>query len=276
MVTTDIRAFYDDLLQQIQTSGELANHRLVFRILHRLGRKKGASATGPKPLPMIQKPDGTTASSYLDQQQTWMQQFAGIEAGIPRSWEQLEDQHATQSPDMPCHDIEPEAFPGQWQIRMLIAKLKRDKVPGPNLIPPALLKAGGHVAAKQLSVLYAKAAANSREPLPWKGGVLVPLWKGKLAPSIASGYRSIFISNYTTKLYHQCFRAHLVRAWEQSLTHLQCGGRKGIGADLAHHIVQSHQSWCKHKAVPSAAVFFDPEISLLHGLETGFHMHSVP
>lgn len=140
---------------------------------------------------------------------------------------------------------------------MLIAKLKRDKVPGPNLIPPALLKAGGSVVAKQLSVLFTKATAGSQEPMHWKGGVLIPLWKGKLAPSIASGYRSIFISNYTTKLYHQCFRAHLVRAWEQSLTHLQCGGRKGIGADIAHHIVQSHQSWCKHKAMPSAALFFD-------------------
>ena len=128
---------------------------------------------------MALQPALTLTSSKL-----WMQQFAGIEAGIPRSWEQLADQHASQSPDMPCHDIEPEAFPGQWQIRMLIAKLKRDKVPGPNLIPPALLKAGGHVAAKQLSVLYAKAAANSREPLPWKGGVLIPLWKGKLAPSL--------------------------------------------------------------------------------------------
>jgi hypothetical protein len=120
-----------------------------------------------------------------------------------------------------------------------------------------LLKAGGSVVAKQLSVLFTKAAAGSQEPMHWKGGVLIPLWKGKLAPHLANGYRSIFISNYTTKLYHQCFRAHLVAAWEQTLTHLQCGGRKGIGADVAHHIVQCHQSWCKQKAVPSAALFFD-------------------
>ena len=104
-VSFDIRAFYDDLLQQIQTSGEISNHRLVFRLLHRLGRKKGASAMGPRPLPMIHKPDGTTASSYIEQQRTWMHQFAHIEAGIPRTWEELEHQHESQTPDMPCHDL---------------------------------------------------------------------------------------------------------------------------------------------------------------------------
>ena len=257
LVRDDIQGFYNDLLKQIQASGEISNHRLVFRLLHRLGRKKGAGANGPRPLPMIQKPDGTTASSYLDQQRTWMHQFASIEAGVPRTWDELEQQHAALHPSQPCNDLEPAAFPGPWRIRMLIAKLHRDKVPGPNLVPPALLKAGGSVVAKQLSVMFTKAAAGAQEPLHWKGGILIPLWKGKLAPHLAEGYRSIFISNYTTKLYHQCFRAHLVDAWEQTLTHLQCGGRKGIGADVAHHIVQCHQSWCKEKAVPSAALFFD-------------------
>ena len=66
LVRDDIQGFYNDLLKQIQASGEISNHRLVFRLLHRLGRKKGAGANGPRPLPMIQKPDGTTASSYLD------------------------------------------------------------------------------------------------------------------------------------------------------------------------------------------------------------------
>ena len=60
---------------------------------------------GPRPLPMIHKPDGTTASSYIEQQHTWMHQFAHIEAGIPRTWEELEHQHESQTPDMPCHDL---------------------------------------------------------------------------------------------------------------------------------------------------------------------------
>ena len=90
-------------------------------------------------------------------------------------------------------DLEPDAFPTAWDVQVLIAKLKRDKVPGPNMLPPALLKAGGEIAARHLSVLFAKASATAREPLLWKGGVLVPLWKGKQAPSLPEAYRSIFI-----------------------------------------------------------------------------------
>ena len=255
-VHRDVRQFYDELLQQLQESGELSNHRLVYRLLHRLGRKRRGGHPGPRPLPLIQKPDGTMARSYLDQQQTWMDMFSQIEAGVPKTWEELQQQHAKGRMDMPHHTREPGAFPGQWQIRRLLSQLKRDKVPGPNLMPPALLKVGGSVVAKQLSILFAKAAAESREPMHWKGGVLIPLWKGKMAPHVAAGYRSIFISNYTTKLYHQSFRAHLVHAWEHCLTHLQCGGRKGIGADMAHHLVQCHQSYCKQKSLPSAALFF--------------------
>ena len=256
-VNTDIQQFYDDLLAQLQASGEASNSRLLFRILHRLGRKKTASPAGPRPLPMLQTKQGTFATSFQEQQQTWMQQFSDIEAGIERSWEDLQQQHAAQALQPPCHDLEPSAFPGAWQIQSLIARLKRDKVPGPNCIPPGLVKAGGNVIAKQLSILFTKVAAASSEPLHWKGGQLIPLWKGKLPPHIASGYRSIFLSNYTTKLYHQCFRVHLVEAWERGLTHLQCGGRRGVGADVAHHIVQCHQSWCKQRTIPSAALFVD-------------------
>ena len=256
-VCQDIQLFYTDLLAQLQSSGEISNQKLVYKLLHRLGRKKGAGAAGPRPLPMLQKPDGTMAQSYLEQQQTWMKQFSQIEAGIEKTWEEMTQQHEAQETHQQCTDLEPVAFPCAWQIQQLISRLKRDKVPGPNQLPPGLFKAGGSVIAKHLSALFTKVAAGSKEPMHWKGGVLIPLWKGKLPPHVASGYRSIFLSNYTTKLYHQSFRAHLVAAWENSLTHLQCGGRKGVGADVAHHIVQCHQSWCKQKAVPSAALFFD-------------------
>ena len=86
---------------------------------------------------------------------------------------------------------------------------------------------------------------------------LSPLWKGKEVPDLATAYRSIFVSNYTAKLYHQCIRTHLVLAWEQSLAHLQCGGRAGVGADVAHHIQQCHQAWAASTGCTSAILFLD-------------------
>ena len=38
---------------------------------------------------------------------------------------------------------------------------------------------------------------------------------------------------------------------------LQLGGRKSMGTDLAHHLLETHQFWCRSKKIPSAIVFFD-------------------
>ena len=257
LVRRDTQAHYDHLLATLEEAGEMSNHRLVYRLLMRLGRKKGSKPPGPRPLPMLRKEDGSCARTYQEQQAIWLEQFSAIEAGIPVTWDQLRQANETQQSGLPPHQVEPQAFPTAWEIQERMACLKRDKVPGPNHLPPAVLKAGGEVLARQLSILFAKAAAHATEPTHWKGGRLVPLWKGKGPPDRANAYRSIFISNYSTKLYHQCIRRHLVGNWESKVKHLQCGGRRGVGTDIAHHIVQLHQQWAATSGSPTAILYLD-------------------
>ena len=47
-------------------------------------------------------------------------------------------------------------------------------------------------------------------------GKLIPLYKGKGLPSDPSSFRSIFVSDFTAKLYHACLRRPLERAWTAS------------------------------------------------------------
>eukprot|EP00435_Cladocopium_sp_Y103_P043513 s216_g12.t1 len=256
LVRHDVQEYYSMLIQQLEQAGELSNHRLVYRLLQRLGRKKGGKPPGPRPLPVLRKDDGTMATSFQEQQQIWMEQFSAIEAGLPTTWSELESRNAAPSMLQP-QDVDLAAYPSSWMIQELLTKLKRDKVPGPNLIPPGVMKAGGEVISRQLAVLFAKATSQAKEPMLWKGGVLVPLWKGKASPELPTAYRSIFISNYTTKLFHQCIRQHLVAVWEAGLGQMQYGGRAGMGADVAHHVVQCHQEWAKQRSCPSAALFVD-------------------
>eukprot|EP00435_Cladocopium_sp_Y103_P030710 s1969_g7.t1 len=256
LVRHDVQEYYSALIRQLEKAGEMSNHRLVYRLLQKLGRKKGGKPPGPRPLPVLRKDDGTMASSFQEQQQIWMSQFSAIEAGLPTTWTELEACNSRPSTLKP-HEVDPAAYPTSWMIQELLAKLKRDKVPGPNLIPPGVMKAGGEILSRHLAVLFAKATSQAKEPMLWKGGVLVPLWKGKASPELPSAYRSIFISNYTTKLFHQCIRQHLVNLWETGLGQMQYGGRAGMGADVAHHVVQCHQEWAKQKSCPSAALFVD-------------------
>ena len=190
------------------------------------------------------------------QQLIWRAQFSEIEAAIPVTWDDLNAANI-QPPPYQGLDVDPAAFPSSWTVHTLLSKLKRDKVAGPNLLPPAVMKAGGEVMSRHLAILFAKAAAHAKEPLRWKGGQLIPLWKGKASPSRPDAYRSIFISNYTAKLFHQSFRQHLVRAWEPNITCMQYGGRASLGVDLAHHVLQCHQAWTAQKGIPSAVLFVD-------------------
>lgn len=57
--------------------------------------------------------------------------------------------------------------------------MRRGKVPGKNGITTDILKCAGDVAALQLVPLLMKCILHQYEPLSWKGGCLVPLFKGR-------------------------------------------------------------------------------------------------
>ena len=172
--------------------------------------------------------------------------------------------------------LEPGAFPTEWEIQRFLSRLHRDKVPGPNQIPPGVLKAGGPVLAKQLAILYMKASAHCKEPLPGKEDALCRFGKAKMHRIEQRPIGAFFVSNYTAKLYHQCIRTHLVEAWEQSISHLQCGGRAGVGADVAHHILQCHQAWTASISSASAVLFLDIRSAFYTVLRQAFTAISVP
>jgi len=255
-VRQDIGVFFDQLLVQLQDSDSLGDLRTVFKTLRRLGGKSRKTTGSLRPLPMLKKADGSLTATFSERQEVWMEQFAAIEAGHSITTTELAANDILNA--CQCLDLqEPASFPSAWDIQQCLRKLKRGRAPGPNELPPALLKAGGEVFARQFLTLVTKCAAHSHEPLSWKGGRLFPLHKGKMHPSEPSGYRSIFVSDFTAKVYHMTLRRPIEKAWTQSLHSLQLGGRKGQGTDMAHHMLQTFWHWTSTNRTPAAIVFFD-------------------
>ena len=156
-------------------------------------------------------------------------------------------------PDIYDQDL----LPTLSQVRRVISGMKKGKVPGPNKITTDVLKAGGVELAKQFIPLLTKCTLKCSEPLSWKGGTLVALFKGKGSHGDPKSYRSIFISDVTAKVYHANLRSKLEQAWLKAMDSLQFGGRKGCSPDFAHHILHSFLAWSKVKKIPAAAVFVD-------------------
>ena len=272
-VRHDQRDFYGQLVQELANAGELHDSRHMYKLLTRFGGRKSAKADA-KALPIL-KVQGVPVRSFTEQQKLWMKQFSDIEAGNIMARSEFH-RHLPACLGIPHDDISIDAFPALPEIVQQIHRLKRGKAPGPNGLPPDALKAGSHEIAQHLVVLTTKIAAHGRELAAWRTGKLIPLHKGKLAKSDPTGYRSIFLNNFTTKVYHSVLRKHLVQAWSSVMTHLQIGGRKGLGCDSAHHIIQAHVAYGQTTSrQPSAILFVDFKSAFYSVLRQGLFQDDI-
>ena len=255
-VRGDQKKFYDGLVDQLKEAGELHDFRLVYRLLSRLGGRP-AHKTGQRcPLPLLKKSEGDPIGSFREQQRMWLNQFAKVEGGIPMSRDSLK-QMMPPAVGLPPEIVSLDAVPTVDQIAMKVRAIKRGKAPGPDGILPDVIKAGAGPMITHIAAITTKVALRGKEPNEWRGGRLIPLHKGKLPRSDPTGYRSIFINNVVTKLYHSTLRDHLVKAWSRKIRHIQFGGRKGCGTDTPHLLVQEHFRQSATTRTPAAALFID-------------------
>lgn len=255
-VQQDLGIHYDQLLVRLQQAGDMHNLKLVFQLLTRFGSRRIKNGNKARPLPALRKKDGTLATTFTEQQMIWMEQFSEIEAGVPMRWNELQrlDRPGLGPPrNIHCQEL----FPSPWDLQQTLKKLKRGKTPGFNQIPTDVLKAGAAPLCHQLCALTTKVVAHCKEPLTWKGGQLIPLSKGKNDATDPMGYRSIFISDFTAKMFHMTLRSYLVEVWEQGLQSLQLGGRRRMGVAFSHQFLQAHRHWTQVRRLPSAYLFFD-------------------
>ena len=254
MVLQDQQNWYAEWLNDIDKDGANHDTAQVYKKLQRLGRRRKDLNKGPRPLPSLKKKDGKHAGSFQECQQIWREQFSLIEAGVGVTKAQLAQLHES----CVVEDVsELDSVPGPCDILAIIRRFKNGKVPGPGQLPVDVLKGGGMAMAKILTPLLTKVIWHVHEPLSWKGGLLVPLFKGKGAPSDAEAYRSIFISDICAKVHHAHVRQKLAEVWQQDASLIQLGGKKKCSTDIAHHMLHAHLSWARHSVKSCAILFVD-------------------
>ena len=254
MILHDQQQWYADWLEGINEAGAKYDTALVYKKLQRLGRRKKSLDKGARPLPRLKVADDKHAQSFEECQEIWRNQFALIEAGIQVTDVQLVQLHKQSVAQ--C-TREARFCPDPCEILSILRKCKNGKVPGPGQLPVDILKAGGAQMAKLLTPLLVKASWHMREPLNWKGGLLIPLFKGKGSPAEPSAYRSIFLSDICAKIHHSHMRKVLAEVWSQEEDLIQMGGKKGCSTDVAHHFLHAHLSWSRARNVSCGILFVD-------------------
>ena len=253
-VRADQRSWYDDWLSKLQNDHDRHDSKMVFQRLIRLGRRKKAPFTGPRPLPLMHHPDGTAAASVTDSHHILACQFRDIEAG-----EFVEPNDLVQkiAKDVCLNDVDVSLLPTPEDLWRIVCRSKNAKAAGPNRMVIELFKAGGLPMIHHLYPVVIKALLTGIEPVSWRGGLLFALYKGKGSPQEPTNYRSIFLSDIQAKIHHGWIRTKLEQLWDRTTTSIQFGGRKHRGTDVTHHLIQAIQAYARVRLCSTALLFLD-------------------
>nr|VZI45770.1 unnamed protein product [Spirometra erinaceieuropaei] len=160
-------------------------------------------------------------------------------------------------------------------VRKELMTLNESKSPGPDDIPPKLLKELAAELAKPLSMLFQASFEAGGLPADWKSARITPLHKGGSKAS-ANNYRPISLTSICCKLVEKIIKRELMRFLEQHnlLSDAQHGFR--IGRSCVTNLLNCLERWTRSVDEGSAlhVVYIDfkkafdsvPHQRLLHKL----------
>ena len=107
--------------------------------------------------------------------------------------------------DAPTCTLDASMVTSLMEVEAIFAHAHRGKAAGIDAIPPEAFAAAPQAMAKIFHPLMVKAALRFEEPLAWKGGVSIKLYKGKGAVLQCKSYRDVLVSDIAGKAYHKTF-----------------------------------------------------------------------
>ena len=142
-------------------------------------------------------------------------------------------------------------------IEEAIKRTKTQRAPGPDALPNELFRSNPSLAAKVLWPLAMKFATRLEEPLQFKGGQLVSLYKGKGQHSNCESFRGILLMANAGKIVRSAMRKHVNEPYVACPDELQLAGKPGISVTFGAQAVRSFHAIAKQRGYSSAILFCD-------------------
>ena len=216
---------------------------------------------GMPPLPTIRNQQGELCHRRQDTVDRWVEHFAAIEGGERITMEKLHSnwvQSLTAASANQC-TLDIHEIPTRVELEFALRQMKDGKASGPDGIPSELCRHFPGPIAAQIYTLLLKAAIQGHEPLLLKGGIALPIWKGKKAKDTCTAYRSILLSSNIGKAVHKTMRSKQTQVYEAFLAHQQIGGRKRVPVVLGSHLVKAFLRVHQSQLHATAVLFVDLE-----------------
>ena len=204
--------------------------------------------------------------------------FDQLEAAHHTSYEQLltSCRHKQQSNhDLQVTMLNINDLPTRTEVEILCRKVKPDKSPGVDGISGGLYKYGADLMSIPLHDIFLRAWITGAEPLQWKGGLLVPIWKRKGDSRQASTYRGITLLDNAAKRWHALLRQRFVDTIAPDRPLGQLGGFRHQQTGFASLYLRSLGAMTKQHNIPEAYLFVDL-VGAFHYLVREAAFHTAP
>ena len=217
-------------------------------------RKKSSVAPA---VPLLAK-DGHAFADGCDLAQGWMRHFGDIEGGVATTWDSLGAVHLGR-----CRRAKQGQAPGlaelpdrlQWEHSF--RKVKKGKAPGLDGLDHDSLALALPPVTGLSFPLTLKVATCRTEPLRWRGGEALPLFKGKGSGQRLDQYRSILLESSFAKRWHAWLRSSLIPTFLSVRAPLQSGACRGVSTGALSLLARSFQHICRGRRLSHAMLFVD-------------------
>jgi len=126
--------------------------------------------------------------------------------------------------------------PSVEEVYAAIKRLRNGRAPGPDGIPPELLRCAIHPVAHALHSIFLSVWRTGKMPTDWKDGIIVTLYKGKDPKFECSNYRPITLLSVPGKVFAHVILARIQPLLDRTRRPQQSGiarGRSAIDTILA-------------------------------------------
>ena len=148
-------------------------------------------------------------------------------------------------------------MPALNDIGTMFSSLRRGRGHGEDSLPNELYLCDPDFWSTVVHPLLLKSFCRVQEPLPWKGGMLIDIFKGSGDRTDPKNSRGVFIEDSLAKIYHSWLRRRLMLRYQKVAHSATYGGTPKRGTDMCAHQALAAWELAHAMKVSMAQVFVD-------------------
>ena len=194
------------------------------------------------PLPNLNDQEMELVTGRLQLDKAWLQYFGDMELGAltPNA------DYISKTTSKAFMEVEflPDAtlLPSLSDIEQILRSTETDKAAGLDKMLGELLRCCPARMSTVLQPLFLKAILRGRQPIQWRGGLLIEALKKSGMEMTLSGHRSLVVGSVVGKAFHRFVRSRIIDKTEAALHDTHFGARRGGTVTEASHVAVLYET----------------------------------